>query len=243
MNEKINILNIELYQTSAKAAMQKVVQYMESDSINTVEIITMDMLLKGKDMPGWKEAVESLNLVLPGETEILEAAGVREKTLLRDTAGLVFLKMFLRYIQRNKKRVFLVAQSETELLEMESAIREHDRKLILAGRGVLPPDGAGIEQVINAVNGAETDCIFSLLPSPEQELLIQRNSALLNARVWFGCGSGGIFPGKENCWKSRKKERFKDFCAGKCSVTRWDGSREVKNKKASVCILCIAVSI
>ena len=46
--------------------MQKVVQYMESDSINTVEIITMDMLLKGKDMPGWKEAVESLNLVLPG---------------------------------------------------------------------------------------------------------------------------------------------------------------------------------
>ena len=160
MNEKINILNIELYQTSAKAAMQKVVQYMESDSINTVEIITMDMLLKGKDMPGWKEAVESLNLVLPGETEILEAAGVREKTLLRDTAGLVFLKMFLRYIQRNKKRVFLVAQSETELLEMESAIREHDRKLILAGRGVLPPDGAGIEQVINAVNGAETDCIF-----------------------------------------------------------------------------------
>ena len=63
MNEKINILNIELYQTSAKAAMQKVVQYMESDSINTVEIITMDMLLKGKDMPGWKEAVESLNLV------------------------------------------------------------------------------------------------------------------------------------------------------------------------------------
>ena len=103
MNEKINILNIELYQTSAKAAMQKVVQYMESDSINTVEIITMDMLLKGKDMPGWKEAVESLNLVLPGETEILEAAGVREKTLLRDTAGQVFLKMFLRYIQRNKK--------------------------------------------------------------------------------------------------------------------------------------------
>ena len=112
---------------------------------------------------------------------------------------------------------------------MESAIREHDRKLILAGRGVLPPDGAGIEQVINAVNGAETDCIFSLLPSPEQELLIQRNSALLNARVWFGCGSvlKEIY-----MKKAEKKESFRDFCAGKCSVTRWDGSREVKNKKS-----------
>ena len=215
MNEKINILNIELYQTSAKAAMQKVVQYMESDSINTVEIITMDMLLKGKDMPGWKEAVESLNLVLPGETEILEAAGVREKTLLRDTAGLVFLKMFLRYIQRNKKRVFLVAQSETELLEMESAIREHDRK----------PDGAGIEQVINAVNGAETDCIFSLLPSPEQELLIQRNSALLNARVWFGCGS--VL--KEIYMKKQKKGKIQRFLRRK--VFRYQVGRQQRSEE------------
>ena len=211
-------MNIELYQTSAKAAMQKVVQYMESDSINTVEIITMDMLLKGKDMPGWKEAVESLNLVLPGETEILEAAGVREKTLLRDTAGLVFL-------QRNKKRVFLVAQSETELLEMESAIREHDRKLILAGRGVLPPDGAGIEQVINAVNGAETDCIFSLLPSPEQELLIQRNSALLNARVWFGCGS--VL--KEIYMKKQKKGKIQRFLRRK--VFRYQVGRQQRSEE------------
>ena len=91
---------------------------------------------------------------------------------------------------------------------MESAIREHDRKLILAGRGVLPPDGAGIEQVINAVNGAETDCIFSLLPSPEQELLIQRNSALLNARVWFGCGSvlKEIYMKKQKKGKKRMKQ-------------------------------------
>ena len=192
MNEKINILNIELYQTSAKAAMQKVVQYMESDSINTVEIITMDMLLKGKDMPGWKEAVESLNLVLPGETEILEAAGVREKTLLRDT---------------------------------ESAIREHDRKLILAGRGVLPPDGAGIEQVINAVNGAETDCIFSLLPSPEQELLIQRNSALLNARVWFGCGS--VL--KEIYMKKQKKGKIQRFLRRK--VFRYQVGRQQRSEE------------
>ena len=65
MNEKINILNIELYQTSAKAAMQKVVQYMESDSINTVEIITMDMLLKGKDMPGWKRNTATRNWKMP----------------------------------------------------------------------------------------------------------------------------------------------------------------------------------
>ena len=118
-----------------------------------------------------------------------------------------------------------MAQSETELLEMESAIREHDRKLILAGRGVLPPDGAGIEQVINAVNGAETDCIFSLLPSPEQELLIQRNGALLNARVWFGCGS--VL--KEIYMKKQKKGKIQRFLRRK--VFRYQVGRQQRSEE------------
>ena len=69
----------------------------------------MDMLLKGKDMPGWKEAVESLNLVLPGETEILEAAGVREKTLLRDTAGQDFVEQKTRgkYVLTDKAEMII----------------------------------------------------------------------------------------------------------------------------------------
>lgn len=36
---------------------------------------------------------------------------------------------------------------------------------------------------------------------------------------------------ERNLYEKQKKESFRDFCAGKCSVTRWDGSREVKNKK------------
>ena len=133
--------------------------------------------------------------------------------------------MFLRYLQRNKKRVFLVAQSETELTEMESAIREHDRKLILIGKGVLPPDGTGIEQVINAVNGVETDCIFSLLPSPEQELLIQKHSALLNARIWFGCGS--VL--KEIYMKKQKKGKFQRFLRKK--VFRYQVEKQQRNEE------------
>ena len=50
---------------------------------------------------------------------------------------------------------------------MESAIREHDRKLILIGKGVSAAGCTGIEQVINAVNVClETDCIFSLPSFP-----------------------------------------------------------------------------
>ena len=43
--------------------------------------------------------------------------------------------------------------------------------------------------VINDINGTETDCIFSVLRSPYQEHFITENKAFLKAKVWLGCGT------------------------------------------------------
>ena len=43
------------------------------------------------------------------------------------------------------------------------------------------------DSVINEINGAEPDCIISVLPYPEQERFITEAKALLNARLWIGC--------------------------------------------------------
>ncbi|MGC4019012.1 MAG: WecB/TagA/CpsF family glycosyltransferase [Muricomes sp.] len=188
MKEKINIFDVEIDGLTAKAAMQAVVQYMESEFINTVEIVTLDMLMKGKDDPEWKENTKEIDLVLPGEQEILEAAKIQDKDLLRDVTNKVFLRMFLRYLQRNRKKVFLLAQSEKELTSLEQAIEKYNKGIQVAGHGVLSPEGKSEENIINDINGVETDCILSVLPSPNQEDFIVRNSALLNARMWLGCG-------------------------------------------------------
>ncbi len=213
MEEKIKVLDIEIDRLGAKASMQKMMEYMESEAVNAVEIVTMDMLLQGQELSEWKEAVRSLDLVLPGEPEILEVSDAGDRNLLYDVSNQVFLKMFLRYLQKNHKKVFLVAQSEEELLAMERAVREYNRRLLVAGHGILQPDGSGAENIINDINGAETDCIFSILPSPEQELFIYRNSALLNARIWFGCGSAlnEIYLKKQNKGKIKRFFRKRIF--------------------------------
>ena len=201
MESKIQILDVELDKLCAKEVMKRAVQYMSSESINTIEIMTMDMMLRSQETPKWDEAVKKLDLVIPGEVEILEAAEIMDKSMIRDVSNQIFLKMFLRYLQRNKKRIFLVAPSRSALVELESAITLYDRHLILVGHGILSKDGKSNENVINEINGAEVDCILSILPSPEQELFIQENSALLNARIWFGCGD--VL--KENYMKKNRK--------------------------------------
>lgn len=223
MNGKITILNIELDRLSAKEAMYRAVQYIENESVSTVEIVTMDMLLRGQERPEWKQAVQTLDMVIPGEQEILEAAGISDKGLIRDTSGQTFLKMFMRYLQKNKKKVFLVAQTEEELTDLETLMREYDRHLLITGHGILPADGTSEETVINEINGAEADCIFSLLPSPEQELFIARNSALLNVRIFFGCGD--VL--KENYLKQKKKARIQRFFRKK--VFRYLAGRQKKD--------------
>ena len=45
------------------------------------------------------------------------------------------------------------------------------------------------EDVVNEINGTETDCILSVLTSPYQEKFIAENQALLNVKLWFGCGT------------------------------------------------------
>lgn len=188
MEKKINIFDVEIDGFTAKAAMQAAVEYMQSESINTIEIVTLDMLMQGQDSPEWKEKTKELDMVIPGEKEILEAAEVSDKDLLRDVTNKMFLKMFLRYLKKNHKKLFLLAPSEQELDGLKQALETYNRGILIIGRGILDPEGKAMEDVINEINGVETDCIFSVLPSPQQEEFIAANSALLNARVWLGCG-------------------------------------------------------
>lgn len=188
MKKKITIFDVEIDGFAAKAAMQAAMSYMESESINTIEIVTLDMLMKGKDNPVWKENTKALDMLLPGEKEILEAAKVEDRSLLKDVDDQIFLKMFLKYLQRNRKRVFLIAQSQSELCQLKEAMATYNRGIRIEGCGFLDADGTSEEDIINDVNGAEIDCVLSVLPSPGQEDFIARNRALLNARLWMGCG-------------------------------------------------------
>ena len=95
----------------------------------------------------------------------------------------------MKYFQKNKKRIFLLADTEERLERAGAAASGYNRGLRLSGRGLLDPDESTEENIINDINGTETDCIISVLSSPYQEQFITRNRTLLNAKLWLGCGS------------------------------------------------------
>ena len=139
-----------------------------------------------------KEEIENFDLILAGNKTILEAAEITDHKCLRETEDKTFLKMFLRYLARKHKRVYLLVESEEEGQKMFGHFEEYYRGTQIVGMAKVSAKNRADDMLINAINGEEVDCVLSALSSPLQEELISKNRNVMNARVWLGLGKDGI---------------------------------------------------
>lgn len=187
MEEKINVFDIELNLLTAKKAMKQVMRYMGGESVSTIELIPMEVLLKGQDNAEWKQSLQSVDLLLPSEREILESAEVTDENAIQDLENNTFVRLFFRYLVKNKKKVFLLTEDEKASRLLKERIETYRKGVQFVGEAVISAQSGSKDAVINMINGVEPDCILSALSYPWQEKFIAESKALLNARVWFGC--------------------------------------------------------
>ena len=187
MEEKINVFDIELNLLTAKKAMRQVMRYMGGESVSTIELIPMEVLLKGQDNAEWKQSLQSVDLLLPSECEILESAEVTDENAIQDLENNTFVRLFFRYLVKNKKKVFLLTEDEKASRLLKERIETYRKGVQFVGEAVISAQSGSKDAVINMINGVEPDCILSALSYPWQEKFIAESKALLNARVWFGC--------------------------------------------------------
>lgn len=188
MNERKEILGIRVDCLSAKETMVRAMQFMENVPVDTIEIITMEALMNCHDDETWMAYAEKQGMILPGDPEILDALGIGDAGMRKEARNRTFLKLFARYLQKNRKRVFFLAPDESGLEKVMDLLRRSGREMRIAGHAILNEADCREEEVVNEINGTETDCVISVLPSPYQEMFIGRNRSLMDAKLWIGCG-------------------------------------------------------
>ena len=169
--------------------MIQAIQFLDSESLDVIEIISMNALMEYQDNAQWRNLTAEMGMLIPGEAEILKAADISDRTKLKEAEEGTFLKLFIKYLEKKRKNIYVLAQSEEEYLMTEEILRKRNRGIRISGHSVLDPQEAREENVINDINGTETDCILSVLHTPYQEEFVSRNRALLDVRVWLGCGA------------------------------------------------------
>ncbi|MBQ2922625.1 MAG: WecB/TagA/CpsF family glycosyltransferase [Tyzzerella sp.] len=188
MNEKIQVLDLEIDNLSAKDAMKLIVDYMGTEPVSVIEMVTMNTLGRFQQDEEAKAMFQSFELALASDKGILQAAGVKEERRLREVAELLFIKMVMRYLHKNAAKVFLLAENAVDLEKLEGYMNEDYANIQIVGTATLEENAVSDDMLLNLVNGAEVDCVLSTLSSPTEEEFIYRNKTLVNARVWLGFG-------------------------------------------------------
>lgn len=189
MNDKIQSLDNRITQYTAKDAMQLVVEYMKTESIHVIEVITLDTLKNFEMQEGWDEQKNTFDIVLADNKAILDVAGVEDEKLIKEAESSLFIKMFLHFLHKNSAKVFLLTENQDTLDEVREYVNSEYSRIHIVETATWEEHGVSDDMILNRVNGVEADCILVSLPSPIQEEFIIRNRALLNTKIWFGMGT------------------------------------------------------
>lgn len=189
MNEKIQVLGLEIDNLTVKDAVKRVVSYMETEPVSVVEMVTMNTLGKFQYDDSATVLFENFDIALASDRGMLEAAGETDERRLKEVDELLFIKMVMRFLHKNSARVFLLAEDITDLQKLEKYMQEDYFNIQVIGKATMEDNAESDDMLLNLLNGAEAECILSALPSPLEEHFVFRNKSLVNAKVWLGFGN------------------------------------------------------
>ncbi|MEF9840599.1 MAG: WecB/TagA/CpsF family glycosyltransferase [Lachnospiraceae bacterium] len=207
MNKKINVLDVQIDNYTAKEAMILAMEYLQTECLNTVEVVSVNTLVKAGENIKLKDAIEDLDMIVAGDKAILEAAMITDHKSIQEIENQMFLKMLIRYMHKNHKRIFVLSETEEQAFIFCDYIERNYQGILLMDRLAFPGGIEYDDMILNRINGIEVECVISILDSPLQESFIQRNKALLNTKMWLGLGKNYKLPSG----KSKTNDRIKEF--------------------------------
>lgn len=190
MIKKIEIMGIQLDNCTVQEAMEQVEAYLENTVMNTIGSVTMETLVQAKENGDIKAGIKELDLAIVEDQEILKAAGANSPQRLKETAEQQFFQEFLRRTAQEGRTVYLFGKTMEQLEGVKRQLLEYDSGLSILGGFAIEECGEDYESAVNEVNSILPDIILSVLPSPGQEYFLRVNKGKMNAKIWYGLGSG-----------------------------------------------------
>lgn len=188
MIKKIDVLGLSLDNYTVREAIRQVETYLSNDVLNTIECISMEMLIQAEEDEVLRSVIQSLDLAVIGEKEILQATKASSMQRIRETEENDFFFEFFKRIERNRKSVFLIGESKETVEELKSEMEQEFGKIVIAGSYATEECVGALDAIINEMNATTPDVIVSVLPTPEQEHFFWEHKEKMNANIWYGMG-------------------------------------------------------
>ncbi len=184
--QKVNILGIGLTDYSLKESLAILDSFVRNGGLNTILYVTTPMLIMAGNDEEEKNCIESMDLTLCGDTDILRVAKIDSAGRLYEVENRVFLKEFLRRLERGSKKVYLLDDSAEDLALLQRQLETYQKGIVIGGSSILTDDDGDMENIINRINDVAPTAVISRIAHGRQEKCMSRFRALVNAEVWLG---------------------------------------------------------
>ncbi|MCI8484689.1 MAG: glycosyltransferase [Lachnospiraceae bacterium] len=188
MSKKLKIMGMEFDNYTVWESMFQVEDFLNSSTMNTVETISMETLVKLQTDEQLKNCLEEVDLLIISDKEILKAAGVTSTQRIQETASNEFFREFMKRAARNNRTVYLLGDTGEQIENLQEFLTEHYSQIKVSGVYPLEQCVGDYDGVINEINIAEPDVILSVISTPDQEYFLREHKEKLNAKIWYGLG-------------------------------------------------------
>jgi len=191
MAKNIQVFGIELETYTVRENMQFLEEFINSEEMNMVSVISPNSLMIAYENEEYAEFLKDCDLRIIGDTTILEVADQRFEQQYNQIKKMELEEQFLRCLIRKKKKIFWMGSDSEQLRRFESYIQENYPDLNVAGTCSEGIEEDKIENIINEINSADVDVLLLSFHSPVQEMFLKNNKHLLHTRLCI-CIADGI---------------------------------------------------
>lgn len=219
--KNINLLGIKLKDRYVKESLTLTEEFLREGAAHTILYLTAPALMEAVKNDDAKALIESANLTLWGDTEILKAADVTTKARYREVQEKEFMKAFLYRIVREHMSVLMLSDTREHAETLKKELLEIQDGITAAGTMAISYMEEKHEDIINEINMIAPTVIFARMPFSLQQKWLARSRQYINTEIWVGlpedfrCAWKRELPAAKiakrllNIWFSRRVNKYK----------------------------------
>lgn len=196
MNEKINVLGVDIDNVTMDEAVKKAKTSIEENKKLFIVTANPELLLTCEKNNVICRTIANADLIVADGVGVLIGSKLRGKNFKQRVAGIDLMENLLKYANEEGKSVYLLGSKDGIAKKAAENILKKYHNLKIAGthhgyyKGIHTGSKGNEEemQVIKEINEVRPDMLFVAFGGPKQEIFIDTYMKDIDAKIFVGVG-------------------------------------------------------
>jgi N-acetylglucosaminyldiphosphoundecaprenol N-acetyl-beta-D-mannosaminyltransferase len=196
MKEKVNILGVEIENTTMEEARLKVEGFLKAENMSVIYTPNTEIVMEAKRDKKLRDILNEGSLVVPDGIGLIYASKIKKKPLKERVAGFDLSVEILDIADKNGYSIYLLGGEEGIAKKAGEEIKKRYPGARIAGyhngyfKGahIGKPGHSEEDEVISDINKSRADILFVGFGAPRQEFWIKENKERLSVKLVIGNG-------------------------------------------------------